>query len=100
MLTDSGRPQARDLLLQHMDHNDFEELRALTSYSISVNWPHSDYDVVLTSADGKDMVLNPAFVSHIADIKNWSVGPDVASRFSFLQGIPIQGGQRRENVST
>ena len=60
-------PEGRDAIIKHMAPSQFDEFRLLTSTTICVHWPYSDADVFLSSSDGKQVILNPVFVSHIRD---------------------------------
>ena len=60
-------PEGRDAIIKYMDQSRFDEFRLLTSSTLSVHWPYSDADVFLSSMDGKQVILNPVFVSHIRD---------------------------------
>lgn len=84
----TDRPEARDLIIQHMDFSQYELFERLTGDSSSVNWPYADSDLFIVKGDGKQLVLNPVFISHIRNISNWTVGPQVVEAFPFLSGWP------------
>jgi hypothetical protein len=60
-------PEARDAIIKHMDFSRSDELRLISSSTVTVNWPYSDADIFLTSSEEKQLTLNPIFVSHIRE---------------------------------
>ena len=88
MLTNSiFRPEGRDLIIQHMDYSKFDLFQSLTA-NFSVNWPHPDSDLFFSDASKNHMSLNPAFVSHIRDGRNWTFSPEIVESFPFMKECP------------
>ena len=88
-MTSLSRPEARDQIIYHMDWNDFNLLRKISNDTISVNWPFSPSKAVIVQSDD-EVTLSDAFVDHVRDLKNWSLGPRMAEVFPFLRCIPVR----------
>jgi hypothetical protein len=66
---------------------EFAKLRKITGDSLSIHWPHH-VSSILTVASNSELQLNPEFESHVRQLKNWTVGPDMVETFSYLDCIP------------
>lgn len=49
-----------------------------------VRWPRPDAEMTCLDADTGRLVLTPAFVKHVEDLDNWSVGSALIRRFPDL----------------
>ncbi|KAI5241656.1 hypothetical protein E4T42_07926 [Aureobasidium subglaciale] len=68
-------PRLRDTVIQRID------LQCQSTYwysesatTIDCNWPGGDQDAMCYDSNGR-LTLAPAFVQHLMDLGNWSVGP-------------------------
>lgn len=80
-------PEARDEMIRRQDGERFEEFRAVTGDSLSINWPFTDSGAVQESDDGQSLTLSPIFEAHIRNGKNWTVGPETARAFPYVTQI-------------
>lgn len=89
-------PAARDCIIRgDMDWSQFDTFRGLSGPTLSVEWPYHDSDTVLECADGRLLMLNPVFVSHISRVENWKVGEEVAHTFPFM--LPFCKSRRKSS---
>ncbi|EPE04293.1 bZIP transcription factor [Ophiostoma piceae UAMH 11346] len=80
-------PLARDRVITHLDYTHAHTFSALFARTFSINWPHSlDGILQRSSTNSEDLVISPAFVHHVRDPANWSVGPELVDAFPFLDG--------------
>ena len=82
-----------------MDWTEFPILRKLTNASISVNWKE-DVSAIFTQKSKSELQLSPAFRKHIRQLDNWTIGAEVAEKFPFLKGLPLnpEGGPESSQV--
>ena len=66
-----------------MDWNGFERLRAISLGSVSVNW-HSASRLMVKAVSKTELTLDDAFIQHVRDLRNWTIGKEVAKEFTFL----------------
>jgi hypothetical protein len=68
------RPESRDTICRDLKlHDKWEELANTCNDTMSINWPYNPADCLI-SLSSKEFVVNPVFIQHIRDLKNWTVG--------------------------
>jgi hypothetical protein len=73
-----------------MDWSQFFAFRAITNKTLSINWPHGQAKV-FESRSQSELRLSPLFEYHIREIRSWTVGPELAGTFPFLDNVvPIR----------
>ena len=82
-------PEARSRIIRQMDWSQFLVFRALSNQNLSINWPHGQTNVFETRSK-TEIRLSSLFETHIRDIAHWSVGPELALTFPFLDVIPTR----------
>ncbi|KAF2649039.1 hypothetical protein K491DRAFT_722050 [Lophiostoma macrostomum CBS 122681] len=82
-------PEARERVIRLMDWSRFLEFRAITNKSLSINWPHGHAKVFETRSQ-TELKLSPLFENHIRELRSWTVGPELAATFPFLDIIPTR----------
>jgi hypothetical protein len=54
--------------------------------TLSLNWPYEDSCVLLASPSGDELMINPVFEQHLADVRNWTLGEAFEKAFPQLVG--------------
>lgn len=94
-----GWPRVRERLVSHLDHTRYRDFASIIVKSFSIGWPHHALEGILEAspeptADGKatNYVMTKAFVQHVREPKNWTVGPELVEAFPFLEGaVNVRG---------
>jgi len=68
-----------------MDFTQWKDLASILTGTFSINWPYGVEGIFLKVGKGETM-LNPAFVSHVREVSNWTAGQHLVDCFPFLQG--------------
>ncbi|KAI9369200.1 hypothetical protein BJX61DRAFT_166873 [Aspergillus egyptiacus] len=77
-------PRMRDRLVMSYHDYPFENWFISYTGTLSVNWPYEATDCLLSTGDMDELIINPVFERHIADINNWTLGPAFAEAFPQL----------------
>lgn len=81
-----GWPRARDRLVSRFDHTRYRDFASVIVKSFSIGWPHHALEGILEGSADKGYVMTRAFVQHVREPKNWTVGPELLEAFPFLEG--------------
>lgn len=68
-----------------MDYTQYPKFASLITRSFSINWPHNPTEIFERENERK-FILTDAFVTHLKEIKNWTVGEELVEGFPFLDG--------------
>ncbi|KAL3479760.1 hypothetical protein BJX99DRAFT_221726 [Aspergillus californicus] len=77
-------PRMRDRLVMSYHDYPFENWFIPFTGTLSVNWPYEATDCLLSTGDADELIINPVFERHFADINNWTLGPAFAETFPAL----------------
>ncbi|ERT00651.1 hypothetical protein HMPREF1624_01880 [Sporothrix schenckii ATCC 58251] len=104
-----GWPRARERIVSHLDHTRYRDFASILVKSLSIGWPHNGLEGILearselaggssstttgtATGDGKNYVITQAFVQHVREAKNWTVGPELVEAFPWLDGaVNVRG---------
>jgi hypothetical protein len=64
----------------------FENFFIPFTTTLSLNWPYADHSVLLASPTGDELMINPVFEQHLADLRNWTLGEAFERAFPQLVG--------------
>ncbi|KAI1323828.1 hypothetical protein F5Y16DRAFT_382690 [Xylariaceae sp. FL0255] len=81
-------PLMRSRIIQKWSHSPivFTEFFIHYNKSLSLNWPYEECDVLLRSADGNEVFINPVFERHLFTQENWTLGESFDRAFPYLRG--------------
>ena len=68
-----------------MDYTQYPKFALLITRSFSINWPHNLTEI-LERGNGREFVLTDAFVTHLKDLRHWTLGKELVEEFPFLEG--------------
>ncbi|CAK7271429.1 hypothetical protein SEPCBS57363_004613 [Sporothrix epigloea] len=95
-----GWPRARERLINHFDYTRYHDFASTISKFFSINWPHPALEGILENSTGgsaersaeQSRIMTQAFVQHVRQPKNWTVGPELIKAFPFLEGaVNVRG---------
>ncbi|KAF2839117.1 hypothetical protein M501DRAFT_992106 [Patellaria atrata CBS 101060] len=94
-----GWPQSRTRLIHHMDHTQYPLFARLITSTFSINWPGGISQIIVSQPPNLNAtnpvkyagsehtyVLSPAFIAHVGEPANWTVGQTLVDAFPFLRG--------------
>ncbi|CAK7212288.1 hypothetical protein SBRCBS47491_001412 [Sporothrix bragantina] len=81
-----GWPRVRERLVNQFDHTRYRDFASIILKSFSIGWPHHALEGILEGSNERGFVMTRAFIQHVRDPKNWTVGPELAEAFPFLEG--------------
>ncbi|KAK4102598.1 hypothetical protein N658DRAFT_515259 [Parathielavia hyrcaniae] len=81
-------PKMREKLVADYDPGKFlfDNFFIPFTTTLNLNWPYEDAYVLLASPSGDELMINPVFEQHLAELKNWTLGPAFESAFPQLAG--------------
>jgi len=85
-MTDIGRPEVRERMIDCMDWNDFERFRTVINRNISVSWSNDPADIFVVVSK-TEVRLKPEFMKHIVQKNNWRIGQEVVDIFPFMKDV-------------
>lgn len=68
-----------------MDYTQYPQFATIITRTFSINWPHGLNGIIEGHAN-EGYKLREAFMSHVDNIDNWSVGQELVDMFPFLEG--------------
>ncbi|CBF89018.1 hypothetical protein AN0671.2 [Aspergillus nidulans FGSC A4] len=77
-------PRMRDRLVMSYHEYPFDNWFIPFTRTLSVNWPYEPTDCLLSTGETDELIINPVFERHFADINNWTLGPAFAEAFPQL----------------
>ncbi|KAL4915933.1 hypothetical protein BDW62DRAFT_187606 [Aspergillus aurantiobrunneus] len=77
-------PRMRDRLVMSYHEYPFENWFIPFTGTLSVNWPYEATDCLLSTGDADELIINPVFERHIADLNTWTLGPAFAEQYPQL----------------
>ncbi|KAL5333264.1 hypothetical protein BJX70DRAFT_72097 [Aspergillus crustosus] len=77
-------PRMRDRLVMSYHEYPFDNWFIPFTGTLSVNWPYEATDCLLSTGDTDEVIINPVFERHFADVNNWTLGPAFAEAFPQL----------------
>jgi hypothetical protein len=77
-------PRMRDRLVMSYHEYPFDNWFIPFTGTLSVNWPYEPTDCLLSTGETDELIINPVFERHFADINNWTLGPAFAEAFPQL----------------
>ncbi|CAK7263733.1 hypothetical protein SEPCBS119000_000633 [Sporothrix epigloea] len=87
-----GWPRARERLINHFDYTRYPEFASIISESFSISWPHDALEGILEDGAGGGDIMTRAFVQHVREPRNWTVGPELVEAFPILDGaVNVRG---------
>ncbi|KAK4121790.1 hypothetical protein N657DRAFT_647277 [Parathielavia appendiculata] len=81
-------PKMREKLVAEYEPGEFpfDNFFIPFTTTLSLNWPYEDAYVLLASPTGEELMINPVFEQHLAELKNWTLGPAFETAFPQLTG--------------
>ncbi|KAL4900951.1 hypothetical protein BDW74DRAFT_160865 [Aspergillus multicolor] len=77
-------PRMRDRLVMSYHEYPFDNWFIPFTGTLSINWPYEPTDCLLSTGETDELIINPVFERHFADINNWTLGPAFAEEFPLL----------------
>jgi hypothetical protein len=68
-----------------MDYTEYPLFATIITNTFSINWAHGLYGII-ESDTNQSHKLSAAFIKHVTDIRNWTVGQELVDSFPFLLG--------------
>jgi hypothetical protein len=69
------RPKSRDRLCRNaIYHDKYEALTNAANETMTINWPYRPEDTLIKLSP-TEFAINPAFITHLRNLDNWTVGP-------------------------
>ncbi|KAI0402168.1 hypothetical protein F4802DRAFT_577527 [Xylaria palmicola] len=78
----------------------FEEMFIPYSQTLSLSWPYEEGDAILEPADGGEIMINPAFLTHLLRIENWTLGDAFDQACPALRGTYNLRSDSKANPSS
>lgn len=83
--TDPFRPKARERIIQYMDYTEYPHFATIITRTFSINWPNGLHGIIEGDTE-QGYKLSTAFIKHVTNIENWTVGQELVDSFPFLSG--------------
>ncbi|KAL4879393.1 hypothetical protein BJY04DRAFT_193857 [Aspergillus karnatakaensis] len=77
-------PRMRDRLVMSYHEYPFDNWFIPFTGTLSINWPYEATDCLLSTGDTDELIINPVFERHFADVNNWTLGSAFAEAFPQL----------------
>lgn len=77
-------PRMRDRLVMSYHEYPFDNWFIPFTGTLSINWPYEATDCLLSTGESDELIINPVFERHFADISNWTLGEAFAEAYPQL----------------
>ncbi|KAL4795419.1 hypothetical protein BDV19DRAFT_170174 [Aspergillus venezuelensis] len=77
-------PRMRDRLVMSYHEYPFDNWFIPFTGTLSINWPYEATDCLLSTGETDELIINPVFERHFADVNNWTLGQAFADAFPQL----------------
>ncbi|KAK2744147.1 hypothetical protein FQN57_004407 [Myotisia sp. PD_48] len=93
-------PLMRDRMISSYTDYDFSNWFIPYCSGLSVNWPYEQTDILLSTSESEELIVNPVFERHLRDLNNWSLGPAFAKAYPHLvDGTRINPDPKEQNMT-